>query len=71
MTELKTVYCSVCGQGSTRLDWQDKTSPVCDSHSKEEIAAAAKTTPPTPPASPASSGSKSSKSSNPNPPAAG
>jgi hypothetical protein len=34
-------YCAVCGQGSTRADWQDKDSPVCDFHTPEEVKTAA------------------------------
>ena len=33
-------FCIVCGQGSHRLDWQSNTAPACDTHSKEEVAAA-------------------------------
>jgi hypothetical protein len=35
-------FCVVCGQGSHRADWQDASAPACDSHSKDEVAAALK-----------------------------
>lgn len=38
----ETVYCIVCGQGSSRDDWQGKPNPACDSHTKQEIADAIK-----------------------------
>lgn len=36
-------FCVVCGAGSHRDDWAKQTGPVaCDSHSKDEVAAAVK-----------------------------
>jgi hypothetical protein len=35
MAEMRA--CVVCGQGSTREDWQALTNPVCDHHTDEEI----------------------------------
>jgi hypothetical protein len=55
--------CIVCGQGSTRDDWQGKDVVACDNHPKAEVdaavaktknnAKAAKPTPKAPPAPPA------------------
>ena len=46
-------YCVVCGQGSHRKDWIGVKNPACDSHSKEQVAAAIAAKNPTPaPASP-------------------
>jgi len=39
MTEIPERYCVVCGMGSHRTDWANRT-PACDNHSKEEVAAA-------------------------------
>lgn len=39
---MEVKYCVVCGQGSTRQDWQGKDVVACDNHSKEEVAAATK-----------------------------
>jgi hypothetical protein len=33
-------YCVVCGQGSTRDDWQGKDVVACDNHSKADVDAA-------------------------------
>lgn len=36
-------FCVVCGAGSHRDDWAKQAGPVaCDSHSKDEVAAAVK-----------------------------
>lgn len=37
---LVDVKCVVCGQGSTRSDWQDGKPHACDSHSPAEVRAA-------------------------------
>lgn len=39
MTEIVERFCVVCGMGSHRTDWANRT-PACDQHSKEEVAAA-------------------------------
>lgn len=40
MPDLKNVECVVCGQGSTRKDWQTNPNPACDSHTPAEVQAA-------------------------------
>lgn len=40
MPDLKDVQCVVCGQGSTRKDWQNNPNPACDHHTPAEVQAA-------------------------------
>lgn len=39
MSEIVERFCVVCGMGSHRTDWANRT-PACDNHSKAEVDAA-------------------------------
>lgn len=38
MPDLAVVHCVVCGEGSTRTDWQEKPKEAaCDKHSAADV----------------------------------